>query len=58
MTLSDRAQQLQRSIAMTFSLLREHDKVSPAETDALVAVMLQHIRSWRPHMLLDLGAKP
>ncbi|HET9893175.1 MAG TPA: hypothetical protein VFQ42_22045 [Mycobacterium sp.] len=50
--MSQRAQQLQRSIAITMQLLVEHDKVSPAEVDAIVARLIQHVRSWRPQLLL------
>ena len=56
MTLSPRGLQLQRSIAMTLSLLAEHDKRHPAEVDDLLRMLLSHIRSARPHVLLEGGA--
>lgn len=57
-TLSDRAQQLQRSIAMTFLLLAEHNKISPDEVDEIYRQIVNHVRSARPHALRDLGGKP
>jgi hypothetical protein len=55
MMLSPRGAQLQRSLAMTLKLLAEHDKVAPAEVDALVEVLVSHLRSWRPQALLAGG---
>lgn len=52
MTMSTRGQQLQRSLAMTLELMKEHDKTAPAEVDILVALLIAHVRSWRPQALL------
>lgn len=56
-TMSDRGQQLQRALAMNLKLLAEHEAKAPAEVDAIVAALVNHIRSWRPVALLD-GASP
>lgn len=56
MTMSKRGQQLQRSVAMTFELLKEHDKVAPAEVDELYALIVNHVRSARPHAMHAGGA--
>ena len=55
--MSPRGQQLQRSIAMTLELVKEHDKAHPTEVDELLRMLLAHIRSSRSHLLLD-GAVP
>jgi hypothetical protein len=52
-TLSPRGAQLQRALAMNLQLIGEHDKVSPAEVDTIVAFLVQHVRSWRPQALID-----
>lgn len=57
MITSPRGIQLQRSIAMTLELLKEHDKANPREVDELLRMLLSHIRSARSHILLD-GAAP
>ena len=44
MITSPRGAQLQRSIAMTLELLRDHDKAHPHEVDELLRAMLAHIR--------------
>lgn len=52
-SLSPRGRQLAASIARTLEILREHDKTSPAEVDALLASLVQHVRAWRPQVLLQ-----
>lgn len=49
--MSRQASTLLGAIRRNFDLLREHDKVSPAEVDQILATMITHIRSWRPHVL-------
>lgn len=56
MTLSPRGAQLQRALAMNLQLLAEHDKIAPAEVDEIVAMLVRHVRSWRPQALLTGGA--
>lgn len=51
--MSPRGAQLQRSIAMTLELVKEHDKSHPHEVDELLRMLLAHIRSARPHVLLE-----
>ena len=58
MTMSTRGSTLQRSIAMTMELLREHDKTQPGEVDQICALIVQHIRSFRSHVLLAPGVLP
>lgn len=53
MITSPRGQQLQRSIAMTLSLVAEHDKTHPHEVDDLLRAVLAHLRAARPHLLLE-----
>lgn len=55
-SISPRGAQLQRAIAINLQLLAEHEKVSPAEVDAIVAALISHVRSWRPMALLQGGA--
>lgn len=55
--MSKRGRELQRSIAMTLELVAEHDKTHPAEVDELLRAVLAHLRSARPHLLLE-GAAP
>ena len=57
MTMSARAAQLQRSLAMTLALVAEHDRVSPAEVDELYRQLIAHVRSARPHVLYDMEVK-
>jgi hypothetical protein len=56
MITSPRGVQLQRSIAMTLLLVAEHDAKHPAEVDELLRALLAHVRSARPHLLLERGA--
>jgi hypothetical protein len=58
MIASRRGGELQRSIAMTLVLVAEHDKAHPHEVDEMFRQLLAHIRSARPHILLDPGATP
>lgn len=58
MTMSARGLQLQRSLAMTLELLKEHDKLHPEEVDALLSAILTHIRSSRSHLLIHPGGLP
>jgi hypothetical protein len=53
--MTERGTQLQRSLALTLKLLAEHDKTQPAEVDAIVVMLVQHVRSWRPQLLLTGG---
>jgi len=50
-SISDHGRVLAQSLRTTFALLDEHAKKFPAEVDDLVAIMVGHIRSWRPHIL-------
>ena len=54
--MTPRGQQLQRSLALTLQLLAEHDKAHPTEVDEIVAMLVAHVRSWRPQLLLTGGA--
>lgn len=51
MTLSPRAQQLMRSLALTLELVKEHEKFNPAETEQIYASLVAHLRSVRPVLL-------
>lgn len=55
-TISPRGAQLQRAFALNLQLLAEHEKVSPAEVDTIVAALISHVRIWRPQALLQGGA--
>lgn len=55
MTISPRAQQLQRSLAMTLEHIKELDKTHPSDVDAIYALLVNHVRSARPHVLLAVG---
>jgi len=50
-SISDHGRVLAQSLRTTFALLDEHAKTFPAEVDDLVAIMVGHIRSWRPYIL-------
>jgi len=49
--MSPRGQQLLGSIARTLELVKEHDKLSPAEVDTIYSALLAHVRSARPALL-------
>ena len=57
MITSPRGAQLQRSIAMTLDLIKDHDRKHPHEVDELLRAILAHIRSARSHLLLE-GVAP
>jgi hypothetical protein len=50
--MTPRGAQLQRSLALTLQLLAEHEKGQPAEVDLLVAMLIAHVRAWKPMALL------
>ncbi len=33
--------------------LREHDKLAPDEVDRIVAMLIGHVRAWRPQVLVQ-----
>lgn len=41
-----------RSLAMTLELVKEHEKVSPAEVEQIYAALVAHIRSAKPVLLI------
>lgn len=55
MPMSPRGQQLARSLAATLELIKEHEKLEPAEVDELYALIVNHVRSAHPHTLLAGG---
>ena len=54
--MSPRGLQLANAIARTFELIKEHDKLASAEVDELYGLIVSHVRSARPHVLLAAGA--
>lgn len=54
-TMSARGQQLARSLAATLELIKEHEKIAPAEVEQLYVLLVSHIRSARPQSLLAGG---
>ena len=40
------------AVRRNFELLEELRKTAPAEVDRILALMVSHIRSWRPHAVL------
>lgn len=53
--MSERGQLLLRALQRNLDLVREHEKVSPAEVDAIAIMLVAHVRSWRPLALLQAG---
>ena len=51
--MTPRGIQLQRSLAMTLELVKEHEKLQPAEVELIYRGLVAHIRSARPMALLD-----
>lgn len=41
------------AIQRNFALLDEHAKQHPVEVDLILAAMISHVRSWRPHAMRD-----
>ena len=54
--MSERGQLLLRALQRNLELVREHEKVAPAEVDAIAVMLVAHVRSWRPLALLQAGA--
>lgn len=38
--------------------LREHDRDNPGEASAIVAMLVAHLRAWRPESVAPLGTLP
>lgn len=57
MTMTPRGAQLLRSLQMTLKLLAEHDRTAPAEVDQILAMLLGHLRNWKPSsFMIDTGS--
>lgn len=54
--MSRRGEQLLAALRMNLELIKEHEKVSPAEVDVMLAMLTAHLRSLRPQALLIGGA--
>lgn len=52
--MSPQGEKLLGAMRRNFELLVELDKTAPADVDAIVAVAVNHLRSWRPQALLAL----
>jgi hypothetical protein len=54
--MSPRGQLLLRALRQNLELIREHEKLSPAEVDQIVIMLIAHVRSWKSLALLQAGA--
>ncbi len=50
--MTDAGTALAQRLAVILEDLRDHERRQPAETDALLAVLVSHLRSWKPLVLL------
>ena len=56
--MKGRYQQIAQRFAADLEDLRELDRDSPAEADAIVCMLVAHLRAWRPEAVSPLGTLP
>lgn len=51
-TMSPQARKLLGAIGINFELLKELEKTQPHEVEQIVKAMVDHVRAWKPMVLL------